>query len=89
MGLSVTSTVANQALRSALVGELGSGEKAIKIIEEVRRSLSYLKTLDPDATKTVRHCFALSVRAAFGLDTAMLVGAAVSAWFIREKPLSG
>lgn len=88
-GLSLTSTVANQTLRSALGQQLGSGKNAAGITEGVRRSLRYIDTLSPEVAATVRRCFAKSTQAAFAFDLVVVLGAAGSAWFIQEKPLSG
>jgi predicted MFS family arabinose efflux permease len=88
IGVSLTSTAANQTMRTALVKRLQSGAEADHIIENVRRSLSYIKTLEPATREIVRQCYMLSTRAAFILDTCIVLGAAGSAWMIREKSLS-
>jgi MFS family permease len=88
VGVSLTSTAANQTMRTALVKRLQGGADAESIIEGVRRSLSYLKTLDPSIREIVRQCYMLSTRAAFILDTCIVLGAAISAWMICEKSLS-
>lgn len=87
-GISLSASAANQTLRSALKTRLGSGDQADTIVENVRRSLSYIKTLDPELKTLVRSSYEISTRAAFGLQILLVAGAAVSAWFIREKPLS-
>jgi len=88
VGVSLTSTAANQTMRSLLVKKLQNGADADKIVEGVRRTLSYIKTLPQETRDIVRSCYLLSNRAAFILDTCIVLGAAVSAWLIREKPLS-
>lgn len=87
-GVSLSATVANQALRTRLREELGSGKDAAKIAEKVRQSLAYIRTLDPEVRAIVRGCYAKSTQAAFGLQIALVTGAALSAWWIREKKLS-
>lgn len=87
-GVSLSATVANQALRAHLKSELSSGKDAAKIAERVRQSLEYIKTLEPEVRSIVRDCYARSTRAAFGLQIGLVAGAAVAAWFIREKKLS-
>lgn len=87
-GVSLSSSAANQTLRAALKQRLGSGTDADKIVGNVRRSLQYIKTLDPALRQLVRSSYELSTRAAFGLQIVLVAGAAASAWAIREKPLS-
>ncbi|GAB7357169.1 hypothetical protein MBLNU459_g8160t1 [Dothideomycetes sp. NU459] len=87
-GVSMSATVSNQALRSYLEKELSSGKAALEVAKRVRESLGYIRTLEPGVKAVVRECYAKSTRAAFGLEIALVTGAAVSAWFIREKALS-
>ena len=87
-GVALSATVANQVLRARLIEELGSGKDAARIERNVRRSLAYIKTLEPEVRDIVKHCYALCARWAFALQVALVAGAAISAWFIREKPLS-
>lgn len=91
-GLSISATVANQVLRKSLASELpalGLPQKmAIEIANNVRQSLDYLRKLEPDVRAVVVDCYARSTSAAFALQVALIAGAAVSAWFIREKALS-
>ena len=88
MGVSLSAAVANQVLRTQLADALSSGKDAAKIAERVRESLSYIQELDPAIRAIVRQCYAKSVQAAFGLQLGFVVGAFVSAWYIREKRLS-
>lgn len=91
-GVSISATVANQSLRTSLAAELpklGLPEfKALEIAEKVRESLAYLKTLDPDVRQVVTDCYERSISACFAVQIGIVAGAAVSAWFIREKALS-
>lgn len=87
-GVSLSATLANQALRDSLASALSSGNAATEIAERVRESLAYIGTLEPSVREIVRACYAKSTRAAFGLEIGLVAGAAVSAWFIREKALS-
>ena len=86
-GLSLTASVANQTVRSTLSAALGSGLSADEIMDGVRRSLDYVDSLGPELRQLIGHCYALSLRAAFGFDILLAVGAAVGAWFIVEKSL--
>ncbi|KAF2224596.1 MFS multidrug transporter [Elsinoe ampelina] len=87
-GVSMSATVANQVLRSELEGTL-SGEEAREIACRVRESLSYIGTLEPKVRAVVAECYAKSTRGAFALQVGLVAGAAIAAWFIREKRLGG
>ncbi|EKG21267.1 Major facilitator superfamily [Macrophomina phaseolina MS6] len=88
-GVSVAATLVNQELRRRLAEALGDGEEAAVIAERVRQSIEYIRSLAPEVARVVRRCYAESTRAAFALEIALVVGAAVSAWFVREKRLGG
>jgi len=91
-GISMSATVANQALRKSLAERLPNlglpEDKALEIAEKVRESLAYLRQLEPKIREVVTKCYANSTTAAFGLQIALVAGAAMSAFFIREKALS-
>ena len=87
-GVSLSATAFNTTLREALKAELGSGKAAEKITQAVRRSLESIRELPPELQQTVRRSYGLGTRSAFLLEVAFVFGAACSAWFIREKPLS-
>ncbi|KAF2103016.1 multidrug resistance protein fnx1 [Rhizodiscina lignyota] len=87
-GVSLSATVANQALRHYLDLELGTGKDAAEIAERVRQSLAYLRQLSPEVRAIVADCYANSTRWAFALQIVIVSGAALSAWFIREKSLN-
>ncbi|CAD0093207.1 unnamed protein product [Aureobasidium mustum] len=87
-GVSMSATLANQALRDRLAAVLSSGDAATEIAERVRESLAYINTLEPNVKALVRECYAQSTRAAFSLEIGLVAGAAASAWLIKEKALS-
>jgi len=91
-GISLSATVANQALRKTLASELPSlglsEEQALEIAERVRQSLETLRQLEPKVRAVVVDAYTKSTTAAFGLQVGLVAGAAVSAWLIREKALS-
>ncbi|KAF2140878.1 uncharacterized protein K452DRAFT_327201 [Aplosporella prunicola CBS 121167] len=87
-GVSVAATLVNQSLRARLETALGAGDEAAHIAERVRQSIEYIRTLEPGVRELVRTCYAQSTRYAFALQIALVAGAAVSAWFVREKKLS-
>lgn len=86
-GISISATVANQALKEHLKNELSSGKAALEIADRVRRNLDYIKTLTPEMRAVVADCYARSTRGAFGVEIGLVAGAAIAAWFIREKSL--
>ncbi|KAL1641494.1 hypothetical protein SLS58_005999 [Diplodia intermedia] len=88
-GVSLAATVVNQELRRKLALALGSGEEAREIAERVRESIEYIDRLDPAVRALVRRCYAESTRDAFGLMVVLVAGAAVAAWFVRERRLGG
>lgn len=91
-GVAMSATVANSALRKNLTTRLPSlglpEAEALEIAERVRQSLAYLKELKPAVRAVVADCYAGGTSAAFGLQIGLVAGAAVSAWFIKEKALS-
>lgn len=88
IGVSISATVVQQSLRTQLSERLESGDEADRIVEGVRQSLDFLKTLEPAVAVIVRKCYEKACQAAFGLTIAIAFGAAFNAWFIREKKLS-
>ena len=88
IGISLSSTVVQQSLRSYLIRDLGSGEEADRIVQRVRRSLEYIRTLDPEVRDMVRRCYGHAVQDAFALMIGITFFALVSSFFIREKRLS-
>lgn len=88
IGVSVSSTVIQQSLRNYLIRDLGSGENANKVVQGVRRSLDYIRTLDPEVRDIVRRSYGHAVRDGFALMVGIVFFAMVSSFFIREKKLS-
>jgi predicted MFS family arabinose efflux permease len=87
-GVSLSATVVNNILRSTLARELKDGKDADKIADMVRKSLDSIRTLDPAVRITVRNCYDISTRFGFGASTALVSGAMMSAWFIKEARLN-
>lgn len=86
-GVSLSATAFNQVLRALLRERLGSGKDAETIAERVRQSLEYLKKLSPQIRGIVTESYAKSARAAFLVQIFLVFGAALAAWWIREKKL--
>ena len=85
VGISLTATVVQQALRNQLQEKLGNSDEAATIVKNVRESLDYLKTLDPATRELVRQCYGNATTAGFGLLIAIASLAAISS---GEFPLS-
>jgi predicted MFS family arabinose efflux permease len=88
IGISLETTVVNQMLRAQLESKLGSGEEAEKIIKGVRRSLEYIKSRDLEVAVVVRECYGMATRDGFALLVFIVLGSAISAFFIQEKRFS-
>ncbi|KAI4108767.1 MAG: hypothetical protein LQ345_007095 [Seirophora villosa] len=87
VGLSLSSTVVQQSLRNQLQERLNSGKDAEEVVQQVRQSLDYIKTLPPDVRQVVQDCYSHATRDGFGLMLGITFFAMLSAWFIREKRL--
>jgi hypothetical protein len=90
-GISMSATVANLVVRWSLDSELSKlglppGEVS-QIANGVRESLEYLRHLKASLRTVVAHCYAHGTTAAFTLELLLLIGCAISSWFIREKSL--
>ncbi|KAI9783018.1 MAG: hypothetical protein M1816_001632 [Peltula sp. TS41687] len=88
LGVSLSSTVVQQSLRVHLRQSLGSGKDADEIVKGVRRSLDFLKSLSPEKSQVVRNCYGKATQAGFILNTCVVAGATISAFWIKEKRLS-
>ncbi len=88
IGISLCATVIQQSLRGYLTESLGSGKEADKIVQEVRRSLDVIKTLDPKVRKLVRESYGRATRDGFALMISITFFAVVASLFLREKRLS-
>ncbi|KAL9593502.1 MAG: hypothetical protein Q9179_005848 [Wetmoreana sp. 5 TL-2023] len=85
VGLSLSATVVQQSLRNQLQDRLNSGKDADKIVQRVRQSLDYIRTLPPDVKQVVRECYSNATRDGFGLMLGFVFFSMLTAWFIREK----
>ena len=78
VGLSLSATVVQQILRNQLQDRLGSGMEADDIIRKVRRSLDYIKTLDPSLQTTVQESYGNATRTGFAFLMGLAAFAALS-----------
>lgn len=87
IGISLSTAVLQQVLRTGLAARLQDGGRAAEIEEHVRQSLDYIWTLPPRTAETVRDCYAVATTWAF-LPIALLAGLClISTTFIHEKKL--
>lgn len=86
VGVSVGSTLAQEALRSYLRRNL-SGQDVEEIIQRVRESLTYIDKLDPFTQVIVRGGYAVAIRAALSFTLFMAACSLVASIFIKEKAL--
>ena len=85
IGLSLSATVVQQSLRTQLRARLSPGEDADRIIREVRQSLEYIKTLEPETRVIVRGCYEIATRNGFGFMLAVVSLAMLSSCALRTS----
>jgi MFS family permease len=88
VGISLSATIVQQSLRTQLRENLKNGKEADEIVDRVRKSLDYIKNLDPHTRDIVRRCYQKATSASFGLCIAFVVAALLASFWIREKKLS-
>ena len=88
VGVSIAATVVQQSLRTQLRENLKSGKEADKIVDRVRQSLDYIKTLEPHTRDIVRMCYQKATSASFGMSIGFVAAALVASCWIRETKLS-
>ncbi|KAB8229341.1 putative MFS multidrug transporter [Aspergillus alliaceus] len=87
IGLSLSSTVVQQILRSRLRTALRDSKDIDSIVDGVRQSLDFIKTLNPSVAKVVRGCYGWAMNKGFAFMIAIVFFALVSSFFMREKKL--
>ncbi|KAL8714626.1 MAG: hypothetical protein Q9220_001574 [cf. Caloplaca sp. 1 TL-2023] len=87
VGLALCATVVQQSLRNQLEDRLNSGADAEEVVQQVRQSLDYIKTLSPDVKEIVQECYSEATRDGFGLMLGIVVFSMISAFFLRERRL--
>jgi tetrahydromethanopterin S-methyltransferase subunit B len=88
VGVSLSSTIVQQVLRTQLIENLKSGKEADKIVERVRHSLDYIQKLEPHTRDIVRKCYQKATSASFGFSIGFVVACLVATFWIKEKKLS-
>jgi MFS family permease len=87
VGVSISATIVQQRLRTLLRDNLEGGE-ADEIVEKVRQSLDFIKTLDGHTRMLVVNCYQQATNTAFGIGIVIVFAALVSTCFMREAKLS-
>ena len=87
MGLSFSSTVVQQILRTRLRFALSGSPDIDRIVEGVRQSLEFIKTLDPAVGSVVRDCYGWATNKGFAVMIGIVFMSLFSSVFIREKKL--
>ncbi|PWY91233.1 MFS general substrate transporter [Aspergillus heteromorphus CBS 117.55] len=87
IGLSLSATVVQQILRDRLHYALRDSEDIDRIVDGVRQSLDFIKTLDPAVARVVRSCYGFATNKGFSFMIGVVFFAVVSSLFIREKKL--
>lgn len=85
IGLSLSSTVVQQLLRTRLRSALHDSKDIDKIVDGVRQSLDYIRTLDPAVARIVRGSYGWATNKGFAFMIGIVILALLSSFFIREK----
>ena len=88
IGLSLCSTIVQQSLRTSLRSALHDSKDIDKIVDGVRQSLDFVRTLDPEMRQLVRACYSDATNKGFSFMIAVVSLSLFSAFFIREQKLS-
>ncbi|KAE8150526.1 major facilitator superfamily domain-containing protein [Aspergillus avenaceus] len=87
IGMSLSSTVVQQLLRERLRSSLRDSKDIDRIVDGVRQSLDFIRTLDPSVGKVVRGCYGWAMNKGFAFMVGVVAFALISSLFIREKKL--
>lgn len=83
VGLSLSATVIQQSLRIQLRDRLSHGEDVGRIVQKVRESLEYIKTLEPETREIVRLCYGIATTNGFGFMLGVVSFAMLSSCALR------
>ncbi|POR34043.1 Vacuolar membrane amino acid uptake transporter fnx2 [Tolypocladium paradoxum] len=87
IGISISSAVLQQTLRTQLAARLPNGGDARRIEERVRQNIDYIKELPPGLAAQVRDSYQLATIGAFAPTLVFSVVAFVVTFWVREKSL--
>jgi ABC-type bacteriocin/lantibiotic exporter with double-glycine peptidase domain len=85
IGISTSSAVLQQVLRTQLTLRLGDGDKVGEIIDRVRENLDVIKELPPKVAEQVRESYQVATLGAVASISVYLILAFVVTFFIKEK----
>lgn len=88
LGLSLAATVEQQLLRDRLQLALHGSKDIDSIVDGVRQSLDFIKTLPPDVQVIVRKAYGWSTNITFAVQVGITLFALLSSFFIKEKKLN-
>jgi hypothetical protein len=77
-----------QVLREQLQSALHDNKDIDRIVQGVRQSLDFIKTLDPQVRDIVRSCYARAINLGIASMIGIAFFALFSSLFIREKKLT-
>lgn len=87
IGISVSSAVLQQVLRSELAARLGGGEAAREVEEAVRKDLGAIRDLPVAVARQVRDGYRMALGAAAGPSVLVCALAVVATLFVRERSM--
>lgn len=87
IGISLSAAVIQHVLRAHVSHALRDHLDVEIILRQVRTSLEYIDTLDPQAQGIIRYCYEQATRWSFVLDLIMVAGAIGLGVLICERPL--
>lgn len=87
IGISVSSAVLQQVLRTQLAARLGSGDAAREVEERVRKDLRAIADLPVAIAAQVRESYRLAISAALAPAVGVLALAVVVTFFVRERSM--
>ena len=87
IGISLSAAVIQHVLRGQVYHALRDHLDVETILRQVRTSLEYIDTLDPQAQGIIRDCYEQATRWSFVLDLIMVAGAIGLGVLICERPL--
>ncbi|KAF7502743.1 hypothetical protein GJ744_005204 [Endocarpon pusillum] len=85
IGISLSAATIQQVLRRRLHQALENSIDVDIIVDRVRKSLEYIRTLDPVLQGLVRRCYEAATRWSFVFDLLLVAGAIVASLGIQEK----
>lgn len=89
VGLALSGSIIQQVLDRKLRIAFRGNADIRTILEQVRKSLGYIDTLEPETRELVRSCYGIAVRWSFAFSFLFATGSFLACLAIREKSLVG